>query len=67
MSERMMKMVHKFRIGIYLLLFGAVILSQILHYVHAEEPKVESPQTFWPPDMVPHPHPPQPAPQDDLA
>lgn len=23
------------------------------------------PEAFWPPDMVPHPHPPQPAPKDD--
>ncbi len=65
MTENMTKFVHRFRAGIYILLYLVVIFAEIHHYVHAEPTKIESPATFWPPDMVPHPHPPQPAPKDD--
>lgn len=67
MSESLFKFVHQFRAAIYILIFLVVIGLTIHNYLKAEEPKIESPQTFWPPDMVPHPHPPQPPPQDDLA
>lgn len=65
MTETLMKWVLRLRALIYIVLLLTVVGIEINHYVHADEPPIESPQTFWPPDMVPHPMPPEPEPNDD--
>lgn len=65
MVRNYMQLVQKVRLGIYIAGITAVAILGICKIVHADEPIVESPQTFWPPDMIPHPHPPQPEPKDD--
>lgn len=71
MTENMTRFVHRFKVGIYLLMFLVLLFIGLRDTLHAEEAFkntiIISEQCFWPPDMVPHPHPPQPEPQDDMA
>ena len=64
MNEKLMKFVLNFRIAIYAIGIAAFAGSYLYHHLQANEP-IQSEDAFWPPDMVPHPHPPQPAPKDD--
>lgn len=50
------------RMGIYATALMAYLFVGFKASVHAINENVNSqdPGTFWPPDMIPHPHPPQP-------
>lgn len=64
MTEAMMMFVQKVRAGIYISLFIVLAFMAIHSYVHAHPTDAEVSDSdgesseFWPPDMVPHPHPP---------
>lgn len=46
---------------IYCIGLAALIFSMATKYVDAHPLEESAPQEiFWPPDMIPHPHPPQP-------
>jgi len=70
MIQQIFRMVDRVRIGIYvaILVIGLVIGTKCL--LHANEPdeiKAWLPGGLWPPDIIPHPHVPDPSPEDDLA
>lgn len=53
------------RIGIYLVFFLVLIILGVQTSLRAQSCRPESPRAFWPPDMVPHPMPPEVPKQDD--
>ncbi len=53
MTESIMHFIHEFKILIYTLGIIFILIASA---------KASDPQTFWPPDMVPHPHVPHPKP-----
>lgn len=63
MTEQWMKWVQRFRLAIYASLFLTLAVIEVSHLVYAS-PTMEvsddegEKNEFWPPDMVPHPHPP---------
>lgn len=70
MTEEIMKIVHSIRITIYLCLFASLAFISVSSYLHAEPIKeaYEETKAFWPPDMVPHPMPPEiPSKDDDMV
>lgn len=64
MRESWMKAVLRFRTAIYIILLLTVVAIEITHLLHAQD-IIDPPELFWPPDMVPHPMPPEPEPNDD--
>lgn len=63
MTQKMMKFVLNFRAVLYGVGFAALIVSATLHaFPYLPENTEETPsldkEMFWPPDLVPHPHPP---------
>lgn len=64
MIEAMMTFVQRIRAGIYISLFLVLAFLAIKPLLHATPIRCEVDDTsgeqneFWPPDMVPHPHPP---------
>lgn len=68
-----MDFILKFKTAIYVVGFVACVLAYAMKPVHAieSEEHFEAPvhgiDLFWPPDMIPHPHIPDPKPADNMA
>ena len=58
MTETIMNLAIKFRILIYIAAFAAIVVKAELVLQAHEQEKVRDEQAFWPPDLIPHPHPP---------
>lgn len=75
MNEGLMKVVNWVRLGIYVIGFVAVIFMMICTLTGCRRCPFELGDieftthhvAFWPPDMVPHPHLPEPEKKDDMA
>ena len=71
MNEYWDRMVIKVKIGLYAAFFFFVIIANFRGTINASEEykgdDVEDCDCFWPPDMVPHPGLPEPAPNDGMA
>jgi len=57
-----MRIVQKFRMWIYLSGIIAFTIAGVTKCVNADE--INSPESFWPPDLIPHPHLPEPPPKE---
>lgn len=64
MNKFYTNLVHRVKIGIYIIGIIALIICAIVHKVHAENCFDNNMETFWPPDLIPHPHPPPQPPEE---
>ncbi len=71
MREHHMRIVHGLRTSVYIALIVLAIILQIKGTATASEKKAVisgSETAFWPPDIVPHPHPPsEPEKEDEMS
>jgi hypothetical protein len=67
MTETLMKFILKIRTAIYVVGVVAILLSLYLHRANANETENSHQECFFPPDLVPHPHIPDPEQSDGWA
>lgn len=58
MNENLMKYILMIRNISYLIIFIGALLIISWNYVFAYHKSVNYQECFWPPDLIPHPHPP---------
>lgn len=69
MSDKFMVYIIRIKMAIYIALFIALLIKAIMFMapIEAKEVKINTQNFFWPPDMVPHPMPPEPEKDRDWA
>ena len=65
MSGNYLNLVYSCRTYIYIAMFVAVAVIEVKSFLNASTFSYNMEKTFWPPDMVPHPHPPHIPDKDD--
>lgn len=65
MSGNYLNIVYNCRTYIYIAMFVAVAVLEVKSFLSASTFSYKMEKNFWPPDMVPHPHPPHIPEKDD--